>query len=259
MKVIAIDWSGRVKRSEEAIWRAVVHNGRLNELENGMTREEVIDWLLNEATGDHPVVAGLDFAFSFPRWFCEEHGWKTHRDVCDGVGDLRDVWLESCPSPFWGIKGSRAPDSEHRFRKTEFRIAGATPKSVFQLGGAGAVGKGSIVGISLLGTLRQQYSIWPFDPPSDRTIIEIYPRLFTGAVTKNAHQHRRHFLGQFADESPGIPAQDPVLLERAAGSEDAFDAAVSAIRMWQRRDELAQLQRASDVATKLEGSIFTTA
>ena len=32
------------------------------------------------------------------------------------------------------------------------------------------------------------FTIWPFEPAGDATIIEIYPRLFTGKVVKSSAQ-----------------------------------------------------------------------
>jgi hypothetical protein len=49
------------------------------------------------------------------------------------------------------------------------------------------------------------------------------------------------------------------MLERAAGSEDAFDAAVSAIIMSRHRDELSALPRVTDATVRLEGWIWEPA
>jgi hypothetical protein len=73
-RVIAIDWPGKVKGAAESIWRAVVVDGHLVELENGLDRTEVTQWIV-EYTQRHPrTVVGLDFAFSFPAWFCTREG-----------------------------------------------------------------------------------------------------------------------------------------------------------------------------------------
>jgi hypothetical protein len=80
MQVVAIDWSGRERREGEHLWAAVARDGRLDDLWNGRTREQVIAWLC-ELAGEGPLVAGLDFAFSFPRWWCERQGWTTAQQV----------------------------------------------------------------------------------------------------------------------------------------------------------------------------------
>jgi hypothetical protein len=60
------------------------------------------------------------------------------------------------------------------------RTEGESPfaaKSVFQIGGAGAVGTGSVRGMPLLAALSADgFSVWPFEDASERMVIEIYPR-----------------------------------------------------------------------------------
>jgi hypothetical protein len=46
------------------------------------------------------------------------------------------------------------------------------------------------------------------------------------------------------------------LLARAASTEDAFDAAVSALVMWEHVTELSQLREAAEEITRLEGAIW---
>ena len=73
-------------------------------------------------------------------------------------------------------------------------------------------------------------------------MFEIYPRALTGPVTKSRWTERHAYLREH------FPDQE--LLERAAGSEDAFDAAVSALVM--ARD-LTALPVVSDPELRLEG------
>ena len=83
-RIIAVDWSGKRENESEFIWTAVMENGRLTELENGRSRGETIKRVIEEADAARGrVVVGLDFAFSFPRWYCEE---RLH------ARDVRDVW-----------------------------------------------------------------------------------------------------------------------------------------------------------------------
>lgn len=126
------------------------------------------------------------------------------------------------------------------------------PKSVFQIGGAGAVGTGSLRGMEHLATLAAaDCSIWPFDPPGWPRVVEIYPRLLTGKVHKSRHRER---LGHLEEHFAALP--EP-WRERAAGSEDAFDAAVSALRMADGTDALVCLERADEDSPELlEGEIW---
>lgn len=167
-----------------------------------------------------------------------------------------ETLLAACESPFWGRAGKRPEIDGARFRQTEsqikedFRIQ---PKSVFQINGAGAVGTGSIRGMCNLADLAQAgFAIWPFDPPAWPLVVEIYPRLLTGKVVKNRHLNRREYLRRYSSD------QNPVLLERAAGSEDAFDAAVSALIMARHIQELEHLPEfPPDSPQRVEGCIRT--
>lgn len=65
VRAIAIDWSGDVRNASRKIWRAVAVDGALTELESGLDRHQTIEWLISEKRRG-PLVAGIDFAFSFP-------------------------------------------------------------------------------------------------------------------------------------------------------------------------------------------------
>jgi hypothetical protein len=252
MQTIAIDWSGRERGAAEAIWLARVRDGRLVELENGMEREEVIAAAIAAARADPQTVVGLDFAFAFPAWYSERQGWATGREIWDAMRDGAEALLEACEPPFWGRPGSRAQTLGPPLRGTE-ADAPTTPKSVFQIGGAGAVGTGSLRGMRHLADLADAgLAIWPFDDPRLPMAIEIYPRALTGPVLKRRHRARREYLAR------RFPGESPVMRERAAGSEDAFDAAVSALVMAQHSDELAALPSVpAESRLRLEGAIWT--
>lgn len=255
-RVIAIDWSGKAKGASESIWRAVAVDGHLLELENGRERDELIRWVVDYAQRHPHTVVGLDFAFSFPAWFCAREGWSSGRDLWTAMQERSDSLLAACEPPFWGRAGKRPEIDGARFRQTEsqikedFRIQ---PKSVFQIAGAGAVGTGSLRGMCNLADLAHAgFAIWPFDPPAWPLVVEIYPRLLTGEVVKNRHLNRREYLRQYSSD------QNPVLLERAAGSEDAFDAAVSALIMGRHVQELEHLPEfPPDTPQRIEGCIWT--
>ena len=142
LRVMAIDWSGALMRAEKKIWLAEVVDGQLRRLECGRDRAAIGELLIEEVDRDGEMIVGLDFAFSMPAWFIRECGvlsapalWE--RVACDG-----EAWLARCDAPFWGRPGRRRR-SEEMFRRTELetrKVSGIGPKSVFQIGGAGAVG-----------------------------------------------------------------------------------------------------------------------
>ena len=74
------------------------------------------------------------------------------------------------------------------------------------------------------------FAIWPFDAPTDRTVVEIYP-----TVLRKHSPH--HDTGNWK-------------------SDDQRDAVVSARVMWDERETVAALSAATDPTTRLEGDIW---
>jgi hypothetical protein len=251
MRIVAVDWSGRAKGAAESLWRAEVRDGKLTELRNGLERDELIAKLIELAGEDPRMVVGLDFAFSFPAWWCEEEGWSSGKDVWAAMESQGERLLEACEAPFWGRPGKGNLHTKARlYRRTEADEEVTRPKSVFQTGGAGAVGTGSIRGMPHLLTLATNgFGIWPFSDGWPR-VVEIYPRLLTGPVKKGRWAERHAYLFK------RFPEQPRNLLERAAGSEDAFDAAVSALAMSEHEAELQTLAWPVGPEYGIEGKIW---
>lgn len=226
-RVIAVDWSGARTGAKSKIWLAEVRGGRLARLESGRDRDEVVEHLIEVARADPDLVVGLDFAFSFPRWFAEKSGAPPIQELWSLVAEQGEDWLHKCPPPFWGKPGKPRPDlPEHHlhYRRTERQAAemkGATPKSVFQIGGAGAVGTGSIRGMPHLARLAAAgFAIWPFHEIRRRArsasaarrpplVIEIYPRLLTGEVIKSDFEQRHKYLTNLTTVFPRSTAHSP--------------------------------------------------
>ena len=232
-RVVAVDWSGRNGPAQRrAIWVAEVAGGELVRLENGRTREEVVDWLIATATPD--LVVGLDFAFSLPAWYLRERGltavglWAALADESLTTG-MRERglarWLADPEPPFWSTRKADSglrPEQEYRRTEVAVRAAGFPAKSVFQLVGAGQVGRGSLHGMRALHRLAAAgFRIWPFHPPRPPFVAEVYPRMFTGGVTKSDPAARARAVASLP-----LP-----LRTIAASTEDAFDAAMTALGM----------------------------
>ena len=259
IRTVAVDWSGAVTAPK--IWLAEARAGTLVRLERVRRRPEAIATLIrlaNEALteGDGRLVVGLDFAFSMPAAFLRSRGLTSALALWQLVAQDGEAWLRSCEPPFWGKPGRRRPrdDAGARFRETEAAVEsvrGIRPKSVFQVGGAGAVGVGSLRGMPHLLELKDAgFSIWPFDPPAFPLAVEIYPRLLTRAVFKSDPAERTEYMRR---NWPGVtePWLTPIL-----GSEDAFDAAVSALVMAREGDGFSMLGDARDAIERLEGRIW---
>jgi hypothetical protein len=249
MRVLGVDWSGDKRAPARKRWIAEVVDGRLVDIRRGDRTEAMAERFVALAR-EGPLIVGLDFAFSFPEWFVRERiGADDARAVWDAATTDGEDWLERCQPPFWGRTTKRPPQEEGRpgLRQTEGESPFAA-KSVFQIGGAGAVGTGSIRGMPLLAALSAKgFAVWPFDDASERMVIEIYPRILTRGVVKSDHLARRRYL----EQDGRIP---PHLLDVAASEEDPFDAAVSALEMAGHVDEITALRAQPGYA--LEGAIW---
>jgi hypothetical protein len=260
-RVIAIDWSGRSGAEQrQALWLGEAIDGELVRLEGGRTRAEIVERLAADADRDPNVIVGLDFAFSLPAWYLRDLE-LTPRELWAALADealtpaMRHLglarWMNTPEPPFWTTSQAHALLApEQKFRRTEndVRVPGrAQPKSVFQLVGAGQVGRGSLYGMQALHRLAAAgFCIWPFDAPALPLVVEIFPRLLTGPVRKNSQGERERYL-----------TAAPMALEfrrLAATSEDAFDAAISALAMAASIGELLALPGALDYT--LEGKIW---
>jgi hypothetical protein len=255
-RVIAIDWSGDAAGGgRKKIWLAEVAGGELARLEGGRTRGQIADHLLALARRDPRFVVGLDFAFSLPAWFLRSREIESAADLWALAEREAEDWLATCRHPFWGRPGVGKPrDLPGEYRCTDIEVpsvGGVRPKSVFQIGGAGAVGTGSLRGRPLLHALRRAgFSIWPFHAPGWPLVVEIYPRALTGAVVKSSAAARAAYLARHCPDLPEATRAP------AAESEDAFAAAVSALVMARHARSFADLRPTADPTFALEGRFW---
>ena len=105
-------------------------------------------------------------------------------------------------------------------------------------------------GMPMLDALRDAgWSVWPFDAPSTHTLVEIYPRLFTGPVVKRDAASRAALLREH-----DVPV-DTAFRNAMVSSEDAFDAGLSALEM-SRRVVASPLVHIIDPIARIEGRIW---
>jgi len=274
-RMIAVDWSGAEATSGQKwhIWGADLWPKRQKRpltLQAGRTREETAQWLMDAAVETPNLVVGLDFAFSFPAWFVrEECGCSSAADFWSVAATEGESWMRGAKPWFWGRPGVKKPGAfverpERGFRRTDRApLAGirrTQPKSPFQVGGAGAVGTGTLRGIPVLQVLRRAgFRIWPFDVPAlpdAPLVVEIYPRVFTGDCTKSSAAERSRKLKELMQDEACREWLREDLLAEAAASEDAFDALLSALGMWRHREQFAHLTQAAEGDERLEGRIW---
>lgn len=241
---IAIDWSGAADDRGKNLWLACCVDEELVELSGGWSRQAVIEHTLGLVSENPDTAVGLDFSFGFPAWFFAQSHWRSVEDMWSCVGEEGEDWLRACRSPLWGRPG-QLRGNEEQFRWTERQIVASwavRPSSTFQIGGAGSVGTGSLRGMPHLLTLRDAgCAVWPFDGSGTgrRTqVVELYPRLLTGPIAKRNPAERSRYLHELRARFPGGATHESLLV-RAEVSEDAFDAAVSALGMYANRDRLS--------------------
>jgi hypothetical protein len=251
-RVIAIDWSGAedLDTQYETIWTADF-DGAKTSLTYGRSREQVVAYLVDLRRTCTSLLVGMDFSFSLPAWFLRKRLPQLGeppdiRKVWEHVAAYAEAWLAGDEN-FYGRKGEFARRGSHfkqdealLYRETEKRYRQAhRPSPTFQIGGAGAVGTGSLRGMPcLLKLAGAGFSVWPFEPFSSHTVVEIYPAVFTRRSARvkgeSRGRARRRFLDQEM-EAAGASSPWRSLGEReltcAELSQDAFDALVSAMKM----------------------------
>jgi hypothetical protein len=279
-KIIAIDWSGRKDTSGQRrhIWAASWIKNKIT-LEANRTREELTDWLIQQSQQTPNLVIGVDFCFSYPSWLLQELGLTSVFDFWQLVSETHsEFWLSTdCKDErFWGRPRKKPAQfcgsSEMMFRQADLackvrshiidplnqdKIKGIAPKSPFQIGGAGAVGTGTLKGIPFLHQLHKNgFHVWPFEEPQLPLIVEIYPRLLTGEVKKSQRQARKEYLAAKQSSDPMFRKLPSDVIAKAEGSEDAFDALVSMLEMVRRRDSFTSLKKTHNPITRLEGAVW---
>ena len=265
MRCIAVDWSGA--KDEEGqlkgIWIAVAERSGLTRLRNGLGRSEICNLLAKEIQSGDEVVIGLDFAFSFPRWYLEQRSFLGASALWELAQRKGEIWLSGDKWPFWGRKESlyqKRPQTlkgNMQYRQTDAALQrDFQPKSVFQISGQGAVGTGTIRGLPILPKLREAgAAIWPFDAPRRATVVEIYPRLFYGTAMINNMKlvGRNSRAAHLAQQFPNIEQHWHDIM---VGNDNAFDAGVSALVMAGHTNSLSNLSQATDPTKQLEGEIW---
>ena len=205
---VGIDWSGAKGNEQRGIQVALCSAGtaapRLVPPSDGVwSRLAVLDWMI-ETSATTPMLAGLDFSFSFPfvdvgTYFpglaespaAAPDLWRLVDDVCAGEANLyAGAFVAASP---WAAhfytncaKGVRFARRHKAVERACARKGLGHPESVFHLIGPKQVGRGSLAGMRFLAALRMRspkIRVWPFDPPQpgQSCVVEVFPRAFLAA------------------------------------------------------------------------------
>lgn len=216
----AIDWSGATGERHKGIALAICDAAggppALVRPGHRWSREEVLDWLLEEMPED--TLVGLDLGMSLPFADCGAFfpGWDDSPPDARALWELVDTVCRDDPhlavssfvdhlaaSRYFRRHGGREgplfhhADATHRrgrFRVTEEAQAamGCKPYSNFNLVGAAQVGKSSLTGMRVLHRLDGRLPVWPVDPLPERgsVVVEIYTAIAAMAGGRTAAQSK---------------------------------------------------------------------
>lgn len=212
-RVAIVDWSaaGVPKRGKDSIWIGVAdHKGvTATNIPTRTGAEQALARLIAESRADGVrVLIGFDFNFGAPAGLAQQltrqpsalalWDWLAARvtDTDRNQTNYRAVAAAinaTLPGdgPFWG-NGAKAEVpglprrkpalppglAEHRETDMRGRVKGLSPKPIWQLAGAGAVGAQSLTGIPVLARLRRLpgVAVWPFEDVTGAAVVlaEVY-------------------------------------------------------------------------------------
>jgi len=227
-----MDWSGQNVPRPKGLALAIASGKEAPQLikpaDNPYwSREDLRDWMLDQASLNKDILIGLDLSFAlpfadkgayFPQWsesptnpkslwtmvdtLCQDDphlsvtSFLSHPEISrhfrhnkDYIGDL----FGDDPSAKNRGQG-RLRYVEHHQRRTNHILSRGQSASIFNLVGAAQVGKSSLTGMRVLHQLDGAIPIWPFDPipESGPMIVEIYTSIAarTAGVTKGRSKIR---------------------------------------------------------------------
>lgn len=253
-RVVIVDWSaaGTPKRGKDSIWIGVAdHMGvTATNIPTRIAAEQTLAHLIAESRADGVrVLIGFDFSFGAPAGLARHlTGQPSALALWDWLGarvtdtDRNQTNYRAVAAainatlpgngPFWG-NGAKADVpglprrkpalppglTEHRETDLRGRVKGLSPKPIWQLAGAGAVGAQSLTGIPVLARLRSLpgVAVWPFEDWAGATVVlaEVYAShlieqvrpMVAGGMVADAAQVQvmaRAFLG--ATRAGALPA-----------------------------------------------------
>jgi hypothetical protein len=272
----AIDWSGARGRTRNIAVARLGADAGAPELvapPDGVawSREDVVARLARESIAGRRILAGFDFAFSFPvevfaalglrRDGTMADAWEAVEAACAGAPGLHGGgFVDAAPDGTFWRRGPKPAWWRAPLRLVVERCAAATgarPESVMKLIGAKQVGLGALAGMrslrALLGASRGAFSAWPAVPAGGGSVaVEIFPTIHRlqalGAVAKiRDAEALGRALAAFGCAAPRLDAPP---------GDDETDALVSAAALGQIARRAGAFALPADPRPALEGWIF---
>ena len=215
-RVIVVDWSASsqpspARPSADAIWVGEASaSGEI--VTYHRTRAAAATALAASLGGHDRVLLGFDFPMGYPAGFAERltgtadpkavHTWLAAaiQDTADNRNNrfataARINRMFGPAGPFWGCPASVDIDGLSPRKRIDYAALGLAERRhvetlvpraqpVWKLFTTGSVGSQALMGLPLIHRLG--LPVWPFDPPADRMVAEVYPSLLAPAVAREA-------------------------------------------------------------------------
>lgn len=218
-RVIIVDWSGRSspsppRETKDAIWIGMIEAGQERQA-YFRTRAAAMDWLMAHLAEGGRQLIGFDFPMGYPAGLARRltgrddaralHGWLSGqiKDAPDNANNRFTVAARinqglGGSGPFWGRPKSAEVPGLPRLKTVDYLALGLAErrrveienppaKPVWQLMGAGSVGSQALLGIPVVDRLARATgaAVWPFEPPRDLLLAEVYPSLLAAHVRRS--------------------------------------------------------------------------
>lgn len=151
------------------------------------TRQEIAEWLIEQARSGERFIVGIDHGFSFPISYFQRHKLTSWPQFLE---DFVDYWpLRSAEVTVNALRIEEGTSLDRTGSTTDLRITEkwtSSAKSVFLFDVQGSVAYSTHTGLPWLLHTRKEVGdlvhFWPFDgwqlPKEKSLIVEVYPSIF---------------------------------------------------------------------------------
>jgi len=177
------------------------------------TRQEIAEWLMEQARSGQRFIAGIDHAFSFPLSYFQRYQITTWPQFLE---DFVQHWPAHEPhNSVDSILRREGGPPDRTGQNTDLRLTEkwtSSAKSVFLFGVQGSVAKSTHAGLPWLLHIRREVGdlvhFWPFDgwqvQDGKSVIAEVYPSIFKNRYPSDgqtSHQRDACAIARWLKES----------------------------------------------------------